>query len=32
METLEGKKAPAFTLAGSDGKMHSLKDMPGNGW
>ena len=29
METLEGKKAPAFTLAGSDGKMHSLKDYAG---
>lgn len=29
MESLEGKKAPAFTLEGSDGKMHSLKDYAG---
>ena len=26
MDNLEGKKAPAFTLKGSDGKNHSLKD------
>ena len=25
MESLEGKKAPAFTLEGSDGKKHSIK-------
>ena len=29
MESLEGKKAPAFTLEGSDGKKHSLKDYAG---
>ncbi len=29
MESLEGKKAPAFTLEGSDGKTHSLKDYAG---
>lgn len=29
MEPLEGKKAPAFTLEGSDGKKHSLKDYAG---
>jgi peroxiredoxin Q/BCP len=29
MESLEGKKAPAFTLKGSDGKTHSLKDYAG---
>lgn len=29
MDSLEGKKAPAFTLEGSDGKMHSLKDYAG---
>jgi peroxiredoxin Q/BCP len=29
MESLEGKKAPAFTLEGSDGKMHSIKDYLG---
>ncbi|MBN2685355.1 MAG: peroxiredoxin [Pontiellaceae bacterium] len=29
MESLEGKKAPAFSLEGSDGKMHSLKDYKG---
>jgi peroxiredoxin Q/BCP len=27
--TLEGKKAPYFTLEGSDGKLHSLKDYIG---
>ena len=26
MNSLEGKKAPAFTLKGSDGKNHSLSD------
>jgi len=29
MSSLEGKKAPAFTLQGSDGKKHSLKDYTG---
>jgi len=29
MESLEGKRAPAFTLEGSDGKKHSLKDYAG---
>jgi len=29
MESLEGRKAPAFSLAGSDGKKHSLKDYSG---
>ncbi len=29
MDSLEGKKAPAFTLAGSDGKNHSIKDYAG---
>ena len=29
MESLEGKKASAFTLEGSDGKKHSLKDYAG---
>jgi peroxiredoxin Q/BCP len=29
MESLEGKKAPAFTLEGSDGKKHALKDYAG---
>ncbi len=29
MESLEGKKAPAFTLEGSDGKKHSIKDYAG---
>lgn len=29
MESLEGKKAPAFTLEGSDGGRHSLKDYAG---
>ena len=29
MESLEGKKAPAFTLEGSDGKKHSLNDYAG---
>ncbi len=29
MESLEGMKAPAFTLEGSDGKKHSLKDYAG---
>lgn len=29
MESLEGKKAPAFTLEGSDGKTHSIKDYAG---
>lgn len=29
MATLEGKKAPAFSLAGSDGKTHALKDYAG---
>ncbi|BCR04374.1 peroxiredoxin [Desulfuromonas versatilis] len=29
MASLEGKKAPAFTLEGSDGKTHSLKDYAG---
>jgi peroxiredoxin Q/BCP len=27
--SLEGKKAPDFTLEGSDGKKHSLKDYAG---
>jgi len=27
--SLEGKKAPAFTLEGSDGKQHSLSDYKG---
>ena len=27
--SLEGKQAPAFELAGSDGKMHSLKEYVG---
>lgn len=29
MNGLEGKKAPAFTLQGSDGKAHSLSDYAG---
>ena len=29
MNSLEGKKAPAFTLQGSDGKNHSIKDYAG---
>lgn len=29
MSSLEGKKAPAFKLAGSDGKTHELKDYTG---
>jgi thioredoxin-dependent peroxiredoxin len=29
MSIEEGKKAPAFTLEGSDGKKHSLKDYAG---
>lgn len=27
--SLEGKMAPDFTLAGSDGKKHTLKDYAG---
>jgi peroxiredoxin Q/BCP len=29
MPSLEGKQAPPFTLAGSDGKRHSLRDYAG---
>ena len=29
MANLEGKKAPAFSLEGSDGKQHSLEDYKG---
>jgi peroxiredoxin Q/BCP len=29
MKDLEGKKAPAFSLEGSDGKKHSLEDYKG---
>src|SRR5512135_2349339 len=29
MKNLEGKKAPAFSLEGSDGKNHSLEDYKG---
>jgi peroxiredoxin Q/BCP len=29
MANLEGKKAPAFTLEGNDGKKHSLEDYKG---
>ena len=29
MSNLEGQKAPAFNLAGSDGKKHSLADYAG---
>jgi peroxiredoxin Q/BCP len=29
MAGLEGQKAPAFTLEGSDGKKHSLSDYAG---
>lgn len=29
MANLEGQKAPAFSLAGSDGKTHSLQDYAG---
>ena len=29
MDSLEGKKAPDFSLNGSDGKAHSLKDYEG---
>ena len=29
MKNLEGKKAPAFCLDGSDGKKHSLEDYRG---
>ena len=29
MANLEGEKAPAFSLAGSDGKKHSLSDYAG---
>jgi len=26
MDSLEGKRAPVFTLEGSDGKKHSIED------
>jgi thioredoxin-dependent peroxiredoxin len=29
MATLDGKKAPGFTLEGSDGKKHSLAEYAG---
>jgi peroxiredoxin Q/BCP len=29
MANLEGQKAPAFSLAGSDGKKHALSDYAG---
>jgi thioredoxin-dependent peroxiredoxin len=29
MASLEGKKAPAFTLEGNDGNKHSLDDYKG---
>ena len=29
MDPLDGKKAPAFTLEGSDGRKHSIKDYAG---
>ena len=29
MASLEGKKAPTFTLEGNDGKKHSLEDYKG---
>ena len=29
MANLEGQKAPTFTLAGSDGKQHSLSEYAG---
>ena len=29
MASLEGKKAPAFSLEGSDGRKHSLEDYKG---
>jgi len=29
MANLEGQKAPAFTLPGSDGKKHSISDYSG---
>jgi thioredoxin-dependent peroxiredoxin len=29
MKCLEGQKAPSFSLEGSDGKTHSLKDYRG---
>jgi peroxiredoxin len=29
MANLEGQKAPAFTLSGSDGKQHSLSEYAG---
>ena len=29
MASLEGQKAPTFTLDGSDGKQHSLADYAG---
>ncbi len=29
MESLEGKKAPAFTLEGSNGEQHSIKEYAG---
>lgn len=29
MASLEGKKAPAFSLEGNDGKTHSLEDYRG---
>jgi thioredoxin-dependent peroxiredoxin len=29
MASLEGKKAPTFTLEGNDGKQHSLEDYKG---
>ena len=29
MANLEGKKAPAFSLEGNDGKKHSLEDYKG---
>jgi thioredoxin-dependent peroxiredoxin len=32
MANLEGKKAPAFILEGSDGKKHSLADYAGKPW
>jgi thioredoxin-dependent peroxiredoxin len=29
MKSLEGQKAPAFSLHGNDGKQHSLQDYRG---
>ena len=29
MKSLEGQKAPAFSLEGNDGKKHSLEDYRG---